>query len=447
MGQRAGDGVSGRGGSRKAANNDMAIGADDFKAQAARRGTAEPVAVEPEIEAQVEESRDDIERTRAHMEQTLGAIGDRLSPERFKAEAVETAGKLKEDAIETAEHFKEAAVEAARAATHEVISGVKTATREVYDGARNRVLQTKNDIEGAGMTVVDTLRHNPIPTAMVGLGLYWLYQGLEDNKRVSYRRRMRGLTYVGEEREYRTYPVNSMGETRQGYASGRTDASYGVRDRAEDAVGGVRDKVSDVADRVSTGASDVADRVSSKAHDLTESIQESASRLKQRAGRSFENVQDRAHDGLVEVRGMVYTNPLAMAGMAALAGIAMGMMLPDTEIENETLGYTRDRLVNEAQEKVGEIKEKATELKDKAMDVARDTATVAADTITTAVKAADLKEKASDAIRDTAAAATDAVTPTVPLPSVAPITQPMTDKVIKTEVTIEKTVRTPGQFS
>jgi len=64
----------------------------------------------------------------------------------------------------------------------DTISGVRDATRDVYDSAVGRVNQTKLEIEGAGMSVISTIKSNPIPTAMVGMGLYWLYQSMQENE-------------------------------------------------------------------------------------------------------------------------------------------------------------------------------------------------------------------------------------------------------------------------
>jgi hypothetical protein len=172
-----------------------------------------------------EETRLEIERTRAQMGATLDHIGERLSPERFKAEAVdaaehlkdealevvgklrleavdaveqlkddalEAAGRLKSDAIETADHLKEQAVEAARAATQEIVRGIKEAIWETYDGARARIQETTNAIEdsvkGVTSTILETITENPIPVAIAGFGLFWLYRSLNQEESIKVNR-------------------------------------------------------------------------------------------------------------------------------------------------------------------------------------------------------------------------------------------------------------------
>ena len=64
--------------------------------------------------------------------------------------------------------------------------------------------------------------------------------------------------------------------------------------------------------------------------------------------------------------------------MIGAAGIALGMMLPDTRVENRTLGSTRDHLLAEAQAKVSET---VSDIKEKAVTVVRETAHQAVDTL------------------------------------------------------------------
>jgi ElaB/YqjD/DUF883 family membrane-anchored ribosome-binding protein/vacuolar-type H+-ATPase subunit H len=319
-----------------------------------------------------EETRLDIERTRASMGDTLDHIGERLSPERFKAEAVDAVGKLKEEAIDTAEHLKGAAVEAARAATQEVIHGVKNATMEAYDKARNQIQDKKDEIEGAGMTVVQTMKRNPIPTAMVGLGLYWLYQSLEENRvKVHRRRRYESL----EERSYRIRResgrlLNDPAVVTVGHAAkdGGYDGRVGeVASRAADGLSGM-------AESISARASNMADSLSHKASDLGEAAAEKAGSLKHSAEEQFEHYSDVVHEqgqrAADEFQHLLQDSPLVVAGVAAAIGLAFGMMLPDTQIENRAMGSTRDQLVDKAQETVSDLKDKAIDLKDKAVQVA-----------------------------------------------------------------------------
>jgi ElaB/YqjD/DUF883 family membrane-anchored ribosome-binding protein len=54
-------------------------------------------------------------------------------------------------------------------------------------------------------------------------------------------------------------------------------------------------------------------------------------------------------------------NPLILAVGAAVVGLALGLLLPGTERENELMGSTRDQLVDRAGETAERVKEAAVE--------------------------------------------------------------------------------------
>lgn len=285
---------------------------------------------------EAEEARLEIERTRAQMGETLDSIGDRLSPERFKTEAVEVAGRLKDEAIDTADHLKTAAVEAARAATQEVITGVREATWGAYDSARSRVNQTKLEIEGAGMSVIKTVKNNPIPAAMVGMGLYWLYQSMQETQRFDLR------------------------PSTAGHLRSRAG-------QAGDAMGRVKDSLSEAASKAGTRAGELGDAAMEKAQEVREAAGE-------RLEHYSEALQDGGQRAADEFQYLLKTSPLAVAGVAAAIGLAFGMMLPESEVENRTMGVARDQFVGDAHHKVTEVvsdlADKAVDLKDQAAEVA-----------------------------------------------------------------------------
>ena len=85
--------------------------------------------------------RAEIEETRAQMGDTLDEIGERLRPS----------------------HIKQQIGQSVRDAT----------VGRVEDAARNAA----DRVSGAGQRFVDVVRDNPIPVAMVGIGLGWLFWG------------------------------------------------------------------------------------------------------------------------------------------------------------------------------------------------------------------------------------------------------------------------------
>ena len=92
-----------------------------------------------ESEDRTEEIREDIEQTRSEMSQTIDELQDKLSPQHLKAQVKDT---VREATIGRAEHMVSNAGETAR---------------------------------GAGHSVMETIKENPVPAAMVGIGLGWLF--------------------------------------------------------------------------------------------------------------------------------------------------------------------------------------------------------------------------------------------------------------------------------
>ena len=179
------------------------------------------------------------------------------------------------------------------------------------------------------MSVIRTIKNNPIPSAMVGIGLYWLYQSMQESE-VRVPRSRLGSTY---EPSLPTRLTNQM---------------RGTARHAKDSLDGA-------AESLSTRAGELSDAAMEKAHEF-----------KDAAGEQLGHYSDEFHH-------LLRTSPLAIAGIAAAVGLAFGLMLPDTDMENRTLGAARDQFVDQAQERVTEvvadISDKAVDLKDKAVEM------------------------------------------------------------------------------
>ncbi len=274
-----------------------------------------------------------IEYTRAQLATTINAIGDRLSPDNLIEQAKTSA--------------KEATVGRIRDMTHE-------ANRRM-DGMSNSLSQT--------------VRDNPLPVAVIGLGLGWLLMA-NRNKHNGYR----SGDYDYRSSGYRYYEDV---ETR-----GRFDqAREHIGDVAQDVAHSVESRATDVRRQVSGAAQNVGESVSQTAHRVGEGIGDTASRVgdslgdtASRVGETAEMAQERAGEALTRTRSeadrlrreamwrsqmavgrtkesfwnTMEENPLALGAVLAIAGAAIGASIPTTEYENRLLGETRDRLVDEA---------------------------------------------------------------------------------------------------
>ncbi|MDX1415805.1 MAG: DUF3618 domain-containing protein [Candidatus Promineifilaceae bacterium] len=276
--------------------------------------------------------RAQIARTRAQMGRTLNEIQDRLSPENIRQQ--------------TQESIKEATVE-------KVEQMAQTAERKVNNWRSN---------------AVQTVKDNPVPMAMIGLGLGWLL--LSDNS-------------SREEESYR-YSYGANDPYSYPYAPDRRPDYYEFEDDsgtlteaqqraaavAENAQEWVGEKKEAAQQTVQDAASTVQDQASSTAEAVRENVGEAASRAQQAAGETAEQARIRmerariqAEQQAIEVRRQarkqarrakrsfwqtMEENPFAVGIAAAAAGAMVGLALPATEKENELMGETRDRLVQEA---------------------------------------------------------------------------------------------------
>jgi hypothetical protein len=280
-----------------------------------KRGNSAAADVEPvdpslpqETDERARELRVEIAETRGEMSETIEAIQERLTPSNIVANAKESVRNV------TTEKVKQMA--------------------NTAENAAERVMHN---------SFMDTVRENPVPAAMIGIGAAWLLmKGRSDS----------GNEYYYDDAGYRT-AYDRMGtgsrydwRTRTGGAgvprySGTDTDNYS----ADDSGGGV-------ADAASSAASNVASRASEYMDDAGYAVR----RTTRRAQTSFDRV--------------LRENPLALGAAATLIGAAIGMTIPATEAENEWRGEARDNVVERARGMASEAAERVQNAAEQVKDVA-----------------------------------------------------------------------------
>jgi len=251
------------------------------------------LGTEAEVD-EIEVTRVEIERTRAGMGETVDAIQDRLSPENLKEQA-------------------------------------KDRVREA----------TVGKAQEAGSGIMDTIRQNPLPAALTGIGLGWLF--MNSRRQSSYRPPHRDVAYrdaahvEGYPPAYGGYPPRY--EDQSGSSAGQ-------------ALGNARDRVEETASQAQDKAGELADRAQDRASNLGNQARYQA----QRASGGF--------------RRMLRDNPLAMGALGVGVGAAVGLAIPETNKEHEVMGEARDTVVDKAQEKVQETQEKVQQVAGEARSAA-----------------------------------------------------------------------------
>jgi ElaB/YqjD/DUF883 family membrane-anchored ribosome-binding protein len=321
------------------------------------------------------ELRERIETTRTRMGETIEAIGDRVNPERVKTE-------LKAHAKEQVREIKD----------------------NVKMKARSTMRDVKHEVRDTGRGIWDTIRENPIPAGMVGIGLAWLLANRSeghDHAHLGYDQSVRDGGYgygyglgpsvpyrQGSDRDFsqsdhearytgRSYSAGSPGFGNT-YGNQHGGGSYGGQYR-DDSGSGVVDSVRDTADDVRHAAQqgmetarervgDAVDTVRDAAGDAVETVRDTASDVVNRAAEGFDRVQehvgdwaDHARHRAVRVEQRVEyaarENPLAAGAVAMALGLVAGLMIPETRRERQLMGDARDRFMDRA----GELAHRATE--------------------------------------------------------------------------------------
>jgi ElaB/YqjD/DUF883 family membrane-anchored ribosome-binding protein len=199
-------------------------------------------------------------------------------------------------------------------------SNLKEEAKSAIKGAaQGAVSNVGEQARRTSSRLVEVIRENPLPVIAVGAGVTWL---LTQRSRSDVSGdRMARYAYTGPER-------------RQG---------HGIKNRVGNMVSGVKDTVSEAAGGVSERAGELKEQAGERIEDWGQQARWQSRRLKT-------NLEHAAEE-----------NPLALAIGAAVVGLALGLLLPETQRENELMGPARDQLVDRAEETVERAKDAAVE--------------------------------------------------------------------------------------
>jgi hypothetical protein len=223
--------------------------------------------------------RQDIAQTRAEMSDTIDAIQQRLDPETISEQAKHTASDItaqaKEAAREVVDHAFSVARTHAREAVQETTAHIQAAVREATIGKVETMVRTANDTTNqARYSMMETIKQNPFPAVLAGIGLGWLYI----NSRSAAARgttdayAYRSAQYNQPSSRYPAYQTRDYGDAMPhdhnpvGAAMDRVQATTGgMADRAGDAMSQVGDKASQIGDKASNVTSQIGETASNLA--------------------------------------------------------------------------------------------------------------------------------------------------------------------------------------
>jgi len=240
-----------------------------------------------------------------------GTRGEK-SPEDIEREIEQTRSRLSRDIDELGNKLSPSNLK----------EEAKTAIKDAAQGAVSNVGE---QARRTSSRLVEAIRENPLPVIAVGAGVTWL---LTQRSRSDVSGdRMAKYAYTGPERRQGRHWQSGSGGT------GRISSS----------VSGVKDSVSEAASGVAERASELKERVGERMGEIGGQARWQTQRVKT-------NLEHAAEE-----------NPLALAIGAAVVGLALGLLLPGTQREDEMMGSARDQLVDRAEETIERAKDAAVE--------------------------------------------------------------------------------------
>jgi ElaB/YqjD/DUF883 family membrane-anchored ribosome-binding protein len=268
--------------------------------------------------------------TRAELSDTIDAIQERLDPENLK---------------------------------HQATENIRAATIGKVEQAMNRVEDTVRETRYG---LADTIRHNPIPAALVGVGLTWLFFNGSDRRDAT-------------SRSYGRYPTNGPSVGMRPYGGLDTPnqpTPEGAASRVQGSAQNLVDQAGSQARRLGQQAQQAGGQAVDQVENLGNQVQDTVQNLGSQAQDTVQHLGSQAIDQVGEIRDDVQgqvqhltyevqqqtqwlstnfdrilrANPLSVGAVALALGAAVGLAAPDTAPEEKLLGGARERVQQKAQE-------------------------------------------------------------------------------------------------
>jgi hypothetical protein len=262
-----------------------------------------------------------IARSRSNLGETIEALHGRLRPAAFREDVMKQFHEAKET---LKSELKGDLLEAKGALRHATIGKVET-----------MIHSTQDSVSATGQSVLDTIKQNPVPSALVGIGLLWMFARSGERRRIGVRvadhaplRGPDGWSAGSGPLPRASSELGHMAEEAQKTA---VQAAHEAREAVGTLAGNIKVSVGEArhaaSDKLSALAHDAGDRVSHAAHDA----QDQGRKLGGRAQGVFER------------------NPLAVGALVLPAGVAVGLAIPMSRKETRWMGAASKQLRSKAE--------------------------------------------------------------------------------------------------
>lgn len=218
----------------------------------------------------------------------------------------------------------EAEVEASRSSLDRTMEALKDKMTpgQMFDEASKMMGATGQQVFSKFM---EQARENPMPLAVMGLGLAWLMSTSRNGDAPRYR--------APEPRAFAS-----------GGRGGVMAAAHDAGDKAAELMSGAKDRLADAGAAIADTRRSAVDGLGSAAHSAMET-----------AG----DYRDRAQRGLTH---LLESEPLLVGAVGFVVGAAIGASLPHTDIEDRAVGPLRDKVLEKGKALADDTLHRASEV-------------------------------------------------------------------------------------
>jgi ElaB/YqjD/DUF883 family membrane-anchored ribosome-binding protein len=249
-----------------------------------------------------------VQRTRADINETVHSIQERLSPERMKQQVKESArGRM--------EFMKQQA---------------RLKAEELRYQAQVKADEWRYNIN-------ERISSNPLPAILAGVGVIWLMKQAVDAARDE-------QTLYYKDVYYSLTPEEEWPEYRPGEEAGR--------------VGQTERTAENLRARGEAFGQEMYERGEQLKHQAQEYTEVWKSRAQNHTARLKARAQAKADRAKSQLQSVLHDNPLAVGATVFAVGASIGLSLPRTQKEDEWLGETRNRLIEQAKSTAQDAKHK-----------------------------------------------------------------------------------------
>lgn len=244
----------------------------------------------------------------------------------------------------------------------QTMNRMQTNTGGYGDRAQDRYYEPiRNQSHQRSHSVGETMRSNPIPLAMIGIGLGWL-----------------ALTASGYDRRIaRSGAMHNVRDRADSAAQYARDTFYSAGSSVREAASHVYERASDAVDEAGNRVRGLTDHARERAHDMRRDV---GNRVGSHIGNDGGNyggashmrASDRLHSATGRFWEMVDDHPMVAGVMGIALGAALGASIPSTRYEDRWVGDYADDATHRAKEMAVEAMDRGTRAARAAVEAAKE---------------------------------------------------------------------------